>query len=150
MGIGYDNNIVLYIPINTAVDEPMRWYSYVLSNCRVELVEGKIQQITGSEEANKIIVKIYDKDITIPYITPEKWEKIGNKQNNITFNKNSYILLKNVLSLSIDINPPIGLINEKDYDKGLIDYLTEEYGGIYKVNTIEHYNLIPHWHIGGN
>lgn len=150
MGIGYDNNIVLYIPINTEVDEPMRWYSYVLSNCRVELVEGKVQQINGSEEANKIVIKIYDKDITIPYTTPEKWEKIGNKQNNITFNKNSYILLKNVLSLSIDINPPIGLINEKDYDKGLIDYLTEEYGGIYKVNTIEHYDLIPHWHIGGN
>ena len=149
-GIGYDAKAVLYNRTGGSIGKPVTWYGTELTNVRVELTQARNMAVTGQQEANICTVKVHDADLPKPYVPAAKWLSLEDKTDKLTFNpEKDYIMITYKPDLGIDVEAPIGVIADSDYQGGLAEYLTEHYGMVYMVKTADHYSLIPHWQIGG-
>ncbi len=51
--------------------------------------------------------------------------------------------------LGINIVLPVGLVNSKDYNGGLYQYVRNKYGYTYAIKTADVYKLIPRFEVSG-
>lgn len=151
-GIGYVDKIILYTREGTGeIGSPIFFHGIPMDNVRIELTESKNITKDGTENANKCIFKIYDEDLPGPYFPPEVWRRIPDKDLNFTFDKdNSFFIITEKKDINITfVSAPIGAVNDNTYPDGFKEWLQQEYGYVFDVNTIDHYSLIRHWEIGG-
>lgn len=150
-GIGYTSKIVLYNQAGTGeIGDTVTLYGTELSNVRLEWTEAKSISNMGDKNANRCTAKIYDSDLSKPYMTAEAWQALSDKMTALTFDKQSFFIITDKSDIGINnISAPTGAIADASYADGLKQYLIDTYGGVFEVNTIDHYSLIPHWEIGG-
>ncbi len=145
-GIGYTDSVMLYIKEGSgAIGDALKWYGVRIDNVRIELIEAKNMQITGLKDVNKCTFKVYDTDLPLPYSASPDTE---HKQ--LTFKAGDFFAICKKADLNIDISLPEGLLSDNEYESGLFEYVSSEYGMAYMIKTIDHYSLIPQWHIGGS
>lgn len=153
MGIGYVDSIVLY---NRYVTGPLEEEVYVgtrFNRVRVELTQGAVIRTTGNERADSCVVKIPDRELPKPYAAPRVWLGFTEEEKNSSFtidreNKNFFVICKKA-ELGIDLSVPEGVVKSAAYPAGFYQYIRERYGYAYPVKTVDIYQLIPRFEIGG-
>ena len=150
-GIGYNSKIIIYNQAGTGeIGDTVTFYGTALENVRLEWTEAKSISTMGEKNANRCTAKIYDLDMPKAYVTPETWQGLSDKTAALTFDKQTFFIITDKSDIGINNVPaPTGAVSDSLYADGFKEYLITTYGGVFEVNTIDHYSLIPHWEIGG-
>lgn len=151
MGIGYKDSVVVY---NRYAKGPEQYFGTRFDNVRVELTQGANQKVSGMDDVSACVVKIPNVNLPKPYIAPKAWKRLTEeeKAENFTLDtksSNFFVIVKKE-ELGIDIDIPTGLVKSDDsYPNGFFEYVKEQYGYTFSVDTVDVYNLIPRFEIGG-
>lgn len=150
MGIGYKDSIVVY---NRYAKGPEQYFGTRFDNVRVELTQGADQKVSGMEDVSACVVKIPNTDLPKPYIAPKAWKRLTEEERAEHFtldaeSQNFFVIVKKE-ELGIDIDVPVGLVESDNYTGGLFEYVKEQYGYAFSLDTVDVYSLIPRFEIGG-
>ena len=64
------------------------------------------------------------------------------------FTHDAFLLVTKYPALGLNVEyPPEGRIRDNRYEGGFLEYMTKEYGTIYRVTRAAHFDLIPHWEL---
>ncbi len=158
MGIGYDDSIILYNAHESGTLGKQLYFGTRFDNVRIELTQGANIRRSGLENADACVVKIpNDGNLPKPYMSPEVWNgqttEVMEKNFTIdTANSNFFVIVKKK-GLGIDLELPEGMIESSSYKaggiSGYLNYCKINYGHVYVVNTLDTYDLIPRFEIGG-
>ncbi len=176
MGIGYDDSIILYNRYINDVLETETYFGTRFNNVRIELTQGANIRQSGLENADSCLVKIPDEDLNDadahnlnslktlydakrfglpkPYLSPKVWDGKTAEDMEAYFTidtdeSNFFVIIKKK-RLRIDISDlPVGRIESDSYRGGFYQWVREEYGHAYMVHTLDTYDLIPRFEIGG-
>lgn len=151
MGIGYIDSIVIYNRFIDGLMETETYYGTRFDGVRVELTQGNQIATTGNQNADACVVKIPAAVTGGKYLPPKQWEERQNKSDVFTFdkdNKDFYVIVKKPL-LGIDIELPTGAVDSEAYQNGFFQYVSTKYGYAYQVSTVDVYELVPRFEIGG-
>lgn len=158
MGIGYDDSIILYNAHESGTLGKQLYFGTRFDNVRIELTQGANIRQSGLENADICVVKIpNDGNLPKPYMPPEVWngqtEEVMEQNFTIdTANSNFFVIVKKK-GLGIDLELPEGMIESSSYKaggiSGYLNYCKTNYGHVYVVNTLDTYDLIPRFEIGG-
>ena len=150
MGIGYKDSIVIY---NRYAKGPEQYFGTRFDNVRVELTQGADQKVSGMENVSACVVKIPNTDPPKPYIAPKAWKRLTEEEKAESFtldteSRNFFVIVKKD-ELGIDIVVPVGLVESGGYTGGYFEYVKEQYGYAFSLDTADVYSLIPRFEIGG-
>ncbi|MCH5261595.1 MAG: hypothetical protein J1F42_01655 [Lachnospiraceae bacterium] len=150
MGIGYKDSVVVY---NRYAKGPEQYFGTRFDNVRVELTQGADQKVSGMEDVSACVVKISNTDLPKPYIAPKAWKRLTEEEKTENFtldteSQNFFIIVKKE-ELGIDIDVPAGLVESDSYAGGFFEYVKEQYGYAFSLDTADVYSLIPRFEIGG-
>lgn len=153
MGIGYVDSVVVYNRCVSGLKETEQYFGTPFDNVRVELTQGANQKTSGMENASVCVVKIPNNNLPKPYKAPAVWNRLTAEEKFESFTldtegKNFFVIVKKE-ELGIDIDVPVGLIEGSDYDNGFFEHIKGQYGYAFSVDTVDVYNLIPRFEIGG-
>ena len=152
MGIGYKDAVVLYNRHYNDTLETEYYFGTLFENVRIELTQAENISKSGMKDADSFLVKIPN-DGTLNYVNPPDWENMSEEEKlkHFTLRSNDFdfVVIAKKDELLIDKELPVGLINSDDYPGKFFQYMVNEKGNCYKVNTIGVYNLIPMFEIGG-
>lgn len=154
MGIGYKDSVVLY---NRYVDGLMETEHYIgtrFDGVRVELTKGANQLASGMENADACLVKIPNgSNLPKPYVSPEIWilKSEGDKGKYFTASPGGcdFMIIVQKDELGINVDAPTGVVESDAYEGGLYQYLRNQYGYTYGINTVDVYQLIPRFEVRG-
>ena len=150
MGIGYKDSVVVY---NRYAKGPEQYFGTRFDNVRVELTQGADQKVSGMEDVSACVVKIPNANLPKPYIAPKAWKSLTEEEKAEYFtldaeSQNFFIIVKKE-ELGIDIDVPDGLVESDGYDGGFFEYVKEQYGYAFSLDTADVYSLIPRFEVGG-
>lgn len=152
MGIGYKDAVVLYNRHYNDTLETEYYFGTLFENVRIELTQAENISKSGMKDADSFLVKIPN-DGTLNYVNPPDWENMSEEEKlkHFTLRSNDFdfVVIAKKDELLIDRELPVGLINSDDYPGKFFQYMVNEKGNCYKVNTISVYSLIPRFEIGG-
>ena len=154
MGIGYVDSIILYNRYFNDTLEVETYFGTRFDNVRVELTQGANIKASGIENADACVAKIAnDSNLPNPYMPPEVWNDQTTEvmEQNFTIdtaNENFFVIAKKP-ELNIDLDLPVGAIESDTYRGGYFQHIKEKYGHAYLIDTLNVYNLIPRFEIGG-
>lgn len=153
MGIGYKDSVVVYNRHTTGLKQTEQYFGTRFDNVRVELTQGANQIASGMESASVCVVKIPNTNLPKPYMVPKVWKSLEaeEKAENFTLDtesRNFFVIVKKD-ELGIDIEVPTGLVESGSYSGGFFEYIKEQYGYAFSIDTVDVYNLIPRFEIGG-
>ena len=149
-GLCYDAQVVLYNATGGTIGNPKILYGTLLPVCRVDLTQGANIASTGLENANACTLRVYDADLPAPYAPPAIWYELDEKTECITFDAASFFIVTSKADIGADADVPLGAVEDSSYDGGLMAYLRQTYGHVYRVMQADHYSLIPHWEVGAS
>lgn len=153
MGVGYKDSIVVYNRHIEGTEEREQYFGTRFDNVRVELTQGANQKVSGMENVSVCVVKIPNTDLPKPYQAPEVWNQltIDEMLANFTLDAehNTFFIVVKKEELGINIDVPTGLVKGEDYPNGFFEHIKGKYGYVFSVNTVDVYNLIPIFEIGG-
>lgn len=154
MGIGFTDSIVLYNRYVSGTMETEYYYGTRFDNVRIELTQGANILQSGVENADACLVKIpNDASLPKPYVAPEVWNDQTADEMAESFtidlaNHNFFVIAKKD-DLGIDLDLPTGTIESDKYKGGFFEYVKGKYGHTYITDTLNVYQLIPRFEIGG-
>lgn len=156
MGIGYVDSVVVYNRyLNHTMGEVEYYFGTRFDNVRVELTQGANQRASGLENASICTVKIPNNgNLPKPYKAPEAWNDLTTEEmtKNFTLDttaENFFIVVKKA-ELGIDIDTPQGLVESDTYmPNGFFEWIKNKYGYVFGIDTVDVYNVIPRFEIGG-
>lgn len=154
MGIGYVDSVIVY---NRYVNDLLETEYYMgtrFDGVRVELTQGANIRTSGLENADSCLVKIPNTgNLPKPYIPPEVWNDLPTEemQKYFTLDKDgdNFFSIVKKKELGIDIDLPTGIIESDKYRGGFYQYIRDKYGYTYAITTVDVYNLIPRFEVGG-
>lgn len=146
MSIGYDSKVVIYNQTGGELGNPRKWYGVELSNVRVELVQKLSASTGGTTSATTCTIKVHDGNLPANVVSPSEWAE---DTNLITFGQDTVFIITDKADINRHVEVPTGELLDKAYTGGLLSYLQTTYGMTYKVVSVEHYSLIPHWAVSG-
>lgn len=126
------------------------WYPSVISG--VDLIASKANNATKEGLNNGDVVDIIihctpDKQITTSegvksYTGAKEYAKCDNPASHITFTPEKDFIYEGIW-------PDTSAISGDDYESGLYHELNENFDGVYLINSVAYYGLLPHFEIGG-
>lgn len=146
VGIGYCHKVVVYNHSGGDAGNPSVWYGTELHNVRIEITKAANIAATGLEDANTCTVKVHDADLPEGYCIPSEWNAAEDKVGKYTFTEDAYIVITDDADIGAKYTAQTGRIS--DTDAGLIEDISAEYSYVFKINSVDHYALIPHWELG--
>lgn len=153
MGIKYDDAVIVYNRFLKGTLETEYYVGRRYDNVRIELTQGANISNSGLESASSIRVKI-PKDEVANYVPPAVWGKmdLDEKLDSDTFAPDCIVIIvkKKELNIDYDLELPTGLIRSDDYAKGFFNYLKNEFGYTFDIKTVDIFQLIPRYELGGN
>lgn len=148
--IGNTAEIIVYNRTGTAdIDTETVWFGHKITGVRVEYDDGTTNTGTGTEGGAVLRVSIRDSDMPLPHDMGSHWTTKNNKLlERIDFTHDAFLLVTKYPALGLDIDfPPTGRIRDDKYESGFLEYMTKEYGTVYRVTRAAHFDLIPHWEL---
>lgn len=154
MGIGYVDSVIVYNRYVNGLLEITYYIGTRFDNVRVELTQGANIRTSGMENADSCLVKILNNgNLPKPYKAPEVWNNLPTEemQKYFTLDKdeNSFFAIVKKKELGIDVDLPVGIIESGKYPGGFYEYIRDKYGYTYNMTTVDVYNLIPRFEVGG-
>ena len=148
--IGNTAEIIVYNRTGTAdIDTETVWFGHKITGVRVEYDDGTTNTGAGTENAAAVRISIPDSSMTAPYPMGKRYmEANRNLAAVIDYSHDCFVLVTKYPALGLDIDfPPTGRIRDEKYESGFLEYMTKEYGTVYRVTRAAHFDLIPHWEL---
>lgn len=147
------DSIVVYNEYQSRTPRKQYYFGTRFDNVRIELTQGANITKSGMENASACVVKIPNGNLPKPFLSPEVWKKLTTEEmlENFTLNKGKdfFVIVKKE-ELGIDIDVPVGMVDSGEYgDSGYFDFMKNKYGYAFTVDTVDVYNVIPRFEIGG-
>jgi len=152
MGIKYEDSIIVYNRFIKGTFETEYYIGKRYDNVRCELTQGANITSSGLDSANSFKVKIPTSEVA-NYMPPTPWNNadLETKLDADTFMPDCLVVIVKKNELFIDnLDLPTGLVRSDDYERGFLDYLKKEYGYTYAIRTIDIYQMIPRFELGGS
>lgn len=150
MGIKYNDSIVLYNKYTDGIMQEEYYIGTRFDNVRIEMTEATNRNKSGLDSADAYVVKIPKANIPKEYINPKEWLKLPltEKPTKFTLSNDDFIVVVKKDELNIDISMDEGLIKSRDYRNGYFNYVKEN-ALAFQINTVDVFQLIPRFQIGG-
>lgn len=113
------------------------WYATVLENVRLIETKGANVTSTGLTDTDASKLFIHLDTLDKPYVTPKIWQKLSDKTTAFTFTEDNDFFVLGDMS-DVDLNK-----------KNLFSYMKDTYDSVYRVTSVDKYELIPHLEVGG-
>lgn len=155
MGIGYEDSVVVYNRASCGLMEETTYFGTLFSNVRVEFTQEENQNKTGKEDASVCLLKIpNDGNLPKSYKGPKVWKKltVDEMLENFTLSMDGdFFIIVKKKSLALDIEVPVGKIesSSEKYNHNFFEYMKENYGYVFSVNSFGVFDLIPRYEVGG-
>lgn len=151
MGIGYRDSVILYNKYTEGLQQMEYYIGIRLDNVRVEMTQGANISSSGLVNADAYTVKIPQSDkLKRKYLAPLEWKCLpqNEKNNFFTISEDDFIAVVKKEELNIDIEMPVGPVLSSGYRNGFFNYAKEKCN-CFSVRTVDVFQLIPRWQIGG-
>lgn len=138
MDIFYNKTVTIF---NRCADDILgddTWYPTVLHNVR--LIEGKGANITATGLADADSAKLFINTETLEkaYLSPIAWQKSAEKAKFFTLASDMDFFV--VGDVQGEVPPTSG---------SFLNAMRRKYDGVYRITTVDKYELIPHFEVGG-
>lgn len=128
------------------------WYPTVITNVDVTEVQGDNNTTQGNTNADNVELLINctgDKSIkcenggTKGYTAPKEFANCSDPEERFTFNTDKdFVYIGNYPD-----SAPIA--DDTGFDSGFYQEMNNRYDGVYKINSVAFYGLLPHFEVGG-
>lgn len=150
----YNASVVVYNRYTSGILETEYYVGTLFDRVCIELTKGANIQKSGMSDASACKLKIPNtSDLPKPYVPPELWLKKTTEEREKFFTLNDgngdFFAVSKMLSLNIDFNLPVGLVESRNYDGGFFEFLKEEYGYSFLISSVDEGKLIPKFEVYG-
>lgn len=149
------DSIVLYNRYVSGLMETATYFGTRFDGVRVELTKGANQRISGMEDASSCVVKIPLGNLPKPYQAPGVWNDLTTEEMEGSFTidpagKDFFVVVRKPV-LNLDVDLPVGIVmkDEVRYPGGFFEYVKTRYGYAFVVDTVDVYDLVPRFEVGG-
>lgn len=138
MDIFYNKTVTIW---NRATSDDVlgddEWYPTVISGVRIRETQGANITTTGLKEADKVKLHIMTDSLPKPYLDPLQWESLDDKSEAFTLQSDKDFFV-------------VGDVSDVEQRAAnFYDYMEKHYDGVFRISTIDKYEVIPHFEVGG-
>lgn len=142
----YDKTVTLF----NYYEESKTWFPSVISGVQIQTVNANTFTSMGINNADtmEFIIKCSPEQMVMTsegakqYIGPKEYARCTAPEEVLTFAPDTDFIFVGVWS---DLSP----VKEDEDSEGLYQEMNEEHDGVYMVNSVASYGLLPHFEIGG-
>lgn len=149
------DSVVVYNRYVNGLYETEQYFGTRFDNVRIEFTQEENQNKAGKEDASVCILKIRNnKNLPKPFLDPRLWEKLTTNEmlENFTLDVDGdfFVIVKRK-GLNIDIEAPVNMqeSNSDIYGGNFFEYMKENYGYVYSINSFEQFEKVPYFQVGG-
>lgn len=149
------DSVVVYNRYVNGLYETEQYFGTRFDNVRIEFTQEENQNKAGKEDASVCILKIRNnKNLPKPFLDPRLWEKLTTNEmlENFTLDVDGdfFVIVKRK-GLNLDIEAPVNMqeSNSDIYGGNFFEYMKENYGYVYSINSFEQFEKIPYFQVGG-
>ena len=120
-----------------------RWYPKVLNGVELQTAKGIVAGTKGEETADKASLHIPysgEKVCGYDYQKPLAWRQREDKLGILTIAENDFFA---------EGTFDVGIVDESDYPEGFYEYMRNRYDDVYNITSVNRYDTIPHFEVGG-
>ncbi|MCM1245984.1 MAG: hypothetical protein NC293_10120 [Roseburia sp.] len=121
-----------------------RWYPKVLHGVELQTAKGIVADTKGVDTADKASLHIpYSGNMTVcgyDYRKPLAWQAYDDKTQCITIAENDFFV-EGAFDLAV--------VDEADYPEGFYEHMRASYDDVYNITSVNRYDTIPHFEVGG-
>ncbi len=138
MDVFFNKTVTIYnLAQSDDVMEEESWYPTVLHNVRVIETAGQNRTTSGNSEADAAKLHIMLDNLEKPYLKPISWSKELDKESYFTALQEHDFFVVGDTSI------------EDCTMDNFFNYMKENYDSVYKITTVDSFEVIPHLEIGG-
>ncbi len=149
------DSVVVYNRYVNGLYETEQYFGTRFDNVRIEFTQEENQNKAGKEDASVCILKIRNnKNLPKPFLDPRSWEKLTTNEmlENFTLDVDGdfFVIVKRK-GLNLDIEAPVNMqeSNSDIYGGNFFEYMKENYGYVYSINSFEQFEKVPYFQVGG-
>ena len=112
------------------------WFPTVLEGVLLKETQGANITRTGLMDANSVTMHIKTEGYEKPYMDPVEWGLLLDKTDAFTLCRERDFFV-------------VGDVSDVEVRDNFFAYMKENYDGVYRIMTVDKYETIPHYEIGG-
>lgn len=151
--IYFTDSVVVYNMYVNGLREETQYFGTRFDNVRIEFTQEENQNKAGKEDASVCILKIKNDDsLPKPFLDPRSWEKLTTDEMLQYFTLDvdgDFFVIAKRKGLNLDVEAPVGVCDSNAYDGNFFEYMKQNYGYVYSMNSFEQFEGIPYFQVGG-
>lgn len=151
--IYFTDSVVVYNMYVNGLREETQYFGTHFDNVRIEFTQEENQNKAGKEDASVCILKIKNNDsLPKPFLDPRSWEHLTTDEMlqyfTLDVDGDFFVIVKRK-GLNLDVQAPVGVCDSNAYDGNFFEYMKQNYGYVYSMNSFEQFEGIPYFQVGG-
>lgn len=151
--IYFTDSVVVYNLYVNGLYETTQYFGTRFDNVRIEFTQEENQNRAGKEDASVCILKIKNDDtLPKPFLDPRSWEHLTTDEMlqyfTLDVDGDFFVIVKRK-GLNLDVQAPVGVCDSNAYDGNFFEYMKQNYGYVYSMNSFEQFEGIPYFQVGG-
>lgn len=151
--IYFTDSVVVYNMYVNGLREETQYFGTRFDNVRIEFTQEENQNKAGKEDASVCILKIKNDDsLPKPFLDPRSWEHLTTDEMlqyfTLDVDGDFFVIVKRK-GLNLDVQAPVGVCDSNAYDGNFFEYMKQNYGYVYSINSFEQFDGIPYFQVGG-
>ena len=151
--IYFTDSVVVYNMYVNGLREETQYFGTRFDNVRIEFTQEENQNKAGKEDASVCILKIKNDDsLPKPFLDPRSWEHLTTDEMlqyfTLDVDGDFFVIVKRK-GLNLDVEAPVGVCDSNAYDGNFFEYMKQNYGYVYSMNSFEQFEGIPYFQVGG-
>lgn len=151
--IYFTDSVVVYNMYVNGLREETQYFGTRFDNVRIEFTQEENQNKAGKEDASVCILKIKNDDtLPKPFLDPRSWEHLTTDEMlqyfTLDVDGDFFVIVKRK-GLNLDVKAPVGVCDSNAYDGNFFEYMKQNYGYVYSMNSFEQFEGIQYFQVGG-
>lgn len=151
--IYFTDSVVVYNMYVNGLREETQYFGTRFDNVRIEFTQEENQNKAGKEDASVCLLKIKNDDsLPKPFLDPRSWEHLTTDEMlqyfTLDVDGDFFVIVKRK-GLNLDVEAPVGVCDSNAYDGNFFEYMKQNYGYVYSMNSFEQFEGIPYFQVGG-
>lgn len=151
--IYFTDSVVVYNMYVNGLREETQYFGTRFDNVRIEFTQEENQNKAGKEDTSVCILKIKNDDsLPKPFLDPRSWEHLTTDEMlqyfTLDVDGDFFVIVKRK-GLNLDVQAPVGVCDSNAYDGNFFEYMKQNYGYVYSMNSFEQFEGIPYFQVGG-
>lgn len=151
--IYFTDSVVVYNMYVNGLHEETQYFGTRFDNVRIEFTQEENQNKAGKEDASVCLLKIMnDNTLPKPFKEPREWEHLTTDEMlqyfTLDIDGDFFVIVK-CKELNLDRQAPIGVCDSNAYDGNFFEYMKQNYGYVYSMNSFARTIGIKYFQVGG-